>query len=265
VARSPELDWVYSIRTNAYILDRHGKAGFQTPLLNMIKLPRRGFFAGGDLGGENVSIWKDIHNTLVNDTLWLGAVFLRDRSRDLEVWLHANYAGRWGRLYFLQADGDTVPLFYNYNNPPGLPRRMNLTALGIDDIPNGDTVFFGYDFHRRSDGQLTGQMRFTGPNRRMGDGIGWTEADRYSFDIFTPWDFNQQRPPYSPNRRRCVAMWLPDGQGGITDSVEFGFEDMDVGDEDYDDIIFRIRGVHLNFVPSQTETRGWRRDYGKLK
>ena len=70
----------------------------------------------------------------------LGAVFLRDTSKELEVWFHYNEAGCKGALYFMVPGYQDSAYFLFYNQDNDGPTRINLTELGFQ-IPHLDTIF----------------------------------------------------------------------------------------------------------------------------
>jgi hypothetical protein len=206
------------------------------------------FVTSAQTAGENVNLWHQVKPTsrFSADTLWLGGVFLRDTTKDLIVWWVYNEAGLTGRLYFINAAGDTVFLFTNKQNGAS----VNLTQMGYDvGFGNLDTIFFAYAVLNGS----AVDMRYTGPNRRPGDGAAqggpYAHYDRYSSDSINVTPMAAPNAGLPPKRRWCVAGQVRDN-GVRTDTVEFGFEDLAHGDFDYDDIVFHVSGVFLNHPPT---------------
>ena len=101
--------------------------------------------------GENTDPFRPPKTGWIADSLFIGATFLRDTTKDsFTIWLHRNEAGCVGRLYLMVPGGgsggrDTaIYLFQNKNNSG--PTRMNLTnnALINSRIHHLDTLFFRY-------------------------------------------------------------------------------------------------------------------------
>lgn len=208
--------------------------------------------------GENIDLWHRVKtgSQFSADSLWMGGVFLRDSTKPLIVWFHYNEAGYTGRLYFMKKNGDSVFCFTNQQGAAS----VNLTALGHDaGFRNMDTIVFMY---RIVTGEPQAQgfenIRYTGPNRRLGDaaaeGGPYVGADRFTSNILHTGDLGGVNTGLSPKRRWSVAGWVR-VNNARTDTVEFGFEDRTPGDADFDDIVFHVYGVFLNGPPFSKEIK----------
>ncbi|MBD3420661.1 MAG: hypothetical protein GF398_11140 [Chitinivibrionales bacterium] len=206
----------------------------------------------GDLG-ENTDPFNPPKTGWIADSLYMGATFLRDTTKDsFVIWLHRNEAGCTGRLY-LMVPGTTGPfngwdslyLFQNKNNSG--PTSVNLTnhPLVEGQIGHLDTLFFMYRVFDGAQWGCSYNPRYTGPNRAPGEG--WTGVDRfYSQDYTSDSVSSPEGDRYPIGRRWCVAGWIRDqARNARTDTVEFGFEDLTPGDADFDDIVFHVTGVFL--------------------
>ncbi len=220
--------------------------------------------------GENADLWVPASAAGLFsqvDTLWLGATVIRDASQRLTVTLAGNEAGIEGGLYILVPRlPDTA--FFIFTNHMGTHWTKDLTQLSIGThltdtlFRDGDTLCFLYAYPVDSSRQsgfnridsLAPHMRFSGPNRRQGDGPGegapvggWDEYDRYTSDEV--WGDTLPGQPYANGRRWFVAGWLQENVGACgrarTDTVALGVEDLTPGDADFDDVVFYLTGVRL--------------------
>ncbi|MBD3239258.1 MAG: hypothetical protein GF331_01635 [Chitinivibrionales bacterium] len=209
--------------------------------------------------GENTDPFLPPKTGWIADSLFLGATFLRDTSRSFRVWLHRNEAGCMGRLFLMVPNGATdgsdtaIYLFQNKNNSGPTSIELGDDSLVNAHIGHLDTLFFMYQV---DEGAWCSDKdpRYTGPNRREGDGssqgapdTGYSGFDRYTSNSYTT---SQVSAPdgstYPIGRRWCVAGWIRDNVNNArTDTVEFGFEDLTPGDADFDDIVFHLTGAFL--------------------
>lgn len=225
---------------------------------------------GGSVGqdyefGENTDYWPGRGNHKVTgeplfeaDSMFLGATFLRDASRPLEVWYNSNSAWCTGWLYFMVPGYEDSAYALFTNKSEGARVRLDT----IFDIPHLDTIFFKYkvDIDTRCadfDGNPKNYppdhdsiSRFTGPNRGPGDicsdGNPCSGVDRY----YAPVDRDAVAYGIRLGRRFSVAGWVTE-DGERTDTAQFAFEDKIEGDgsTDYNDIVFKISGIFLMSPP----------------
>ncbi len=240
-------------------------------------------FAQGD---ENTDLWRVRGSPQYGlpastgiwhgDSLWVGATFMRDTTKQFIVWLAGYYspqAAYHGALYLMiprQGRPDSA-LFLFYNRCNGTaPTSVDLTNI-TPTIHHLDTLFFMYrSFEQNSGAGACGNWTpltndagvyqadslFTGPNRAPGEG--WLNIDRHysarnEATLTNPpipnifYSLNQQKNvPYG--RRWCEAAWVHTVLGGNirTDTVEFGFEDQFNGEDiNFEDIRFNVTGVFL--------------------
>ncbi|MBD3320528.1 MAG: hypothetical protein GF350_05460, partial [Chitinivibrionales bacterium] len=194
------------------------------------------------------------------ESLWIGAAFLRDTSKPLEVWLHYG-TGCKGELKLVVPLSDSTDtmifLFHNIDNG-GAPTRIDLTDNPLVEqyINHMDTVYFMY---RNIAGSCNSRNpRYTGPNRApgdmctQGDSSGPCQAvDRYYSPDYSDYLVETTDGREVPIRRRwCISGWIRDSELDVrTDTVEFGFDDRvpweGPWDGDFNDIIFHMTGIFL--------------------
>ncbi len=219
---------------------------------------------------EGVKVWTKrwsatwpVENTqnLRANKVWMGVAFTRNTEDPLTVTLWNNDAGNTGKLYYIPKNNNTPVFLFDNNAAKGTTK--NLTSMGLDDYADGDTVYFAYQVVAGDVCACEKPMRYSGPNRRSGEG--WSETDRFSSDIKRTTNLADNTFP--PIRRWSVAGWVPDAGGNPTDVVEFAFEDRKWsvtnnaeclnrnGHDDFDDIVFNATGLTLGKPPGPAVAR----------
>jgi hypothetical protein len=237
-----------------------------SPLKQRISRYRKAHLDAGMIGGEGVDRWYNINTydtNLVNDSLWLGGVLLRDTTKPLEIWHRGYDTNDDAKIMFIDKNGAEIFIFGVI--PTTELTYRNLTAENIDNLAHGDTVYFKFYFQHENGNWWYTKGRYTGPNRLASDNLGWTAHDKYCSPEFR--NTNLKFQTFPPYRRWFVADYLKDSDGYTTDTVELGVENFSFLDDDYDDLVFRVRGVCVNTmltkIPESPARRSWRRSYGE--
>ena len=160
------------------------------------------------------------------DSLYVGATFLRDTTKEFIVWLAPYYIPQGsyhGALYLMVPQGTGIPdsayfLFWNKCQPnPNAPTRIDLTNIPFiaQNIHHLDTLFFMYRSSQTGAGGTTcpanygvltndfgvtqNDSLFTGPNRARTDVPPWNNFDRH----------------YSARNENALAALIANSNGAI--------------------------------------------------
>ncbi|MBN1983203.1 MAG: hypothetical protein JW795_16835 [Chitinivibrionales bacterium] len=160
------------------------------------------------------------------ESLYIGASFIYyDKEKPIEVWKSFNEAQAEGTLYFMVPGVDTA---YKVFTNKQVTTKVNLTD--IFSIPVGTELFFLYKVTAGQiiDGiEIDSRPSYTGQNRPGVDKFVTEKTGNTGF-------------PNPYGRRWSVAGRIK-RNAVPTDTVEFAFEDFK--DFDFNDIIFRVRGL----------------------
>lgn len=169
----------------------------------------------------------------VADSFFLGASFVYlDTTSDVIVSYLSKSAAWEGKLYFMIPDIKDSAYYLFTNKPenhPNEPSRVNITK--IFKLKANTRIYFRYDTKKFNVTPLN--PKYTGENV--------SGTDLYVSNDTHLWKGQ------SGDRRWSTAGRIKDANGDPTDSAEFTFEDNPNGDFDYNDIIFRVKGLGLNF------------------
>jgi hypothetical protein len=176
--------------------------------------------------------------------LYVGASFFYTNPEDsIIVWCESSESDDIGNLYFMVPGYKDSTLFLFTNKQTGT--RVNISKILSSPVSPGTEIFFMYS--RPS----TSNRRYTGQNRKD---IDPENKIYYPGTSFWAKDFGL-RPGYG--HRWSVAGRIATNLNTLTDTIVFGFEDegvkinpandtLVVADFDFNDVIFKVRGLHLN-------------------
>jgi hypothetical protein len=211
--------------------------------------------SGGGANPPNTPLWGS--GNIRVDSVWLGAVFLRDTTKPFKVWFKIRDAGWVGSLYLVVpkgADGirDTsIFLFKNDTIPNTVVDLMNNPVVNAY-VHHLDTVYFQYQVHIDNDPKKSFYIGYSGQNRAPDEG--WSRQDRfYATEKSDRTRLSPLGNTFTIGRRYCSAGWMRNISADTrTDTVQFAFEDNHLtGDNDFNDIMFTVTGIDLKLPPNE--------------